>query len=68
MVPMGLPLYGLAGAKRTLGGGGKDPSPTGPAHNVNPLEQIEAVVEDALILSNSTTYTKKKNLNFGFWI
>lgn len=35
---MGDPLYGLAGARSTLGGGGNAPIPTGPAQSVNGTE------------------------------
>lgn len=42
-----------------LGGGGKDPIPTGPAHKVNPMEHMEGVVEEELILSSRTTWKYK---------
>lgn len=54
MVPIGDPLYGLAGASRTLGGGGKEPRPTGPPQSTNGRDSIVSEVELALTLSRST--------------
>jgi len=58
MVPMGEPRYGFAGARRTLGGGGNAPMPTGPAHNVNGMDWmlVDCELVEELTRSRRTTF------------